>query len=145
MATLCSSDRTIKVNIGIIITSILPTVSLVIVLKYTAVHTRKLHMNPSTREVTREYDILVWAILMRLSVRISFKGVFKNSNDMIKDPHRFPRYTNNQFLSNSLIVILCSSSGIISKELPVNNSVFKKITRINPIGNTNPDNILAIL
>ena len=102
-------------------------------------------MNPSTREVTREYDILVWAILMRLSVRSSFKGVFKNSNDMIKAPHRFPRYTNNQFLSNSLIVILCSSSGIISKELPVNNSVFKKITRINPIGNTNPDNILAIL
>ena len=43
------------------------------------------------------------------------------------------------------MVVFFSNKGIISNELPVNNSVLNSITKIKPIGNTIPDRILEIL
>ena len=115
------------------------------VLRYTAMHTRKLHTPPKIKALINEYDSLVVAILTRESDKRFFIGVLIIKIETKSAPERFPRYTINQFFNTCLRLAFFSMREIIKRELPVNNSVLKRITNTNPIGKTKPDRILAIL
>lgn len=80
-----------------------------------------------------------------LEEMVSFNGVLYIRIAISKAPKKFPIYTISQFLSNCFNLISLFSTGIINRLLPVNNSVLNNMTRIRPIGKTNPDKILAML
>ena len=145
LATLCSNDKAINVNIGNIITNIFSVILFAFDDRNTAKHTKKLHRTPKIIADDILNDIFVFAIFINEADITSFSGVLITSNVIISDPHKFPKYTISQFFNNCFTFICLFNSGITSNELPVNNSVFISITNINPIGNTNADNILLTL
>ena len=107
---------------GIKITIIFSIVFLAIVLRYTAMHTRKLHRTPKIKALVNEYDILLVAILTRESDKRFFIGVLIIKSEIKSAPERFPRYTINQFFNTCLRLAFFSMREIIKRDGFVDSS-----------------------